>query len=348
MAAAPRVLIAGGAGVFGRLLARELLTHSASTLLIAGRDLDRAADACRSLGAGARATPLRLDLREPKALGLAARGCFAVACAAGPFATLPRALPADAVAVGAHWLDIADDPDWVLPLLADRALDHAAAAAGVAVLTGLSTVPALSGLLVRDALAMLPDARRARITLFIGNRNAKGTAAIARVLRGGLRDLRPVSFPFGRYRAYRFRSPDAALLRAELGIEAETRVAFEWQAAGRALALGERLTRGLNPDQLLRIVGALALLAAPFGRFGTDRGCLQAELWDAGGAGARAALISRGQRLAALPCALALEALLADEISGGGVLHPATWLLPEQLMPRLQDRGVRCLRSAVA
>jgi hypothetical protein len=252
------------------------------------------------------------------------------------------------VSAGAHWLDIADDPEWLLPLLVDQTLDQAAVVAGVAVLSGLSTVPCLSGVLVRHALAMLSDARRTRITLFIGNRNAKGAAAIASILHAGLRDPRSIAFPFGCRTGYRFRSPDAFLLRAELGIEAETRVAFEWQTAGRALATVEYAMRWSSDRSRHRLAGLTALLATPFGRFGTDLGCLQAEVWDARGAGTSSALIGRGQRLAVLPCTLALEALSAGELPRRGVLHPAAWLPPDLLIRRLQERGIRCLRSIAA
>src|SRR5438067_13777934 len=109
------LLIAGGYGVFGSLLTRELLNSTvaqASCLLVAGRDLDRAAAFCASLLAPERVQPLQLDLRDPEAVARAARSCFAVLCAAGPFQQLPRNLPSCTVAAGAHWLDLADTREW--------------------------------------------------------------------------------------------------------------------------------------------------------------------------------------------------------------------------------------------
>src|SRR5438094_459743 len=53
-----------------------------------------------------------------------------------------------------------------------------------------------------------------------------------------------------------------------------------------------------------------------------------------------------GQRLAILPCAQALDALLSGELAQRGVLHPTTWLSQEAWLARLRARGVLCERSA--
>jgi hypothetical protein len=340
MAERPRILIAGGYGVFGRLLARELLATTSARVVVAGRDYGRAAAACRALGYGDRAEPVALDLSDSGALARAATGCVAVACTAGPFQTLPRCLPAASVRAGAHWLDIGDDPAWVLPLLADGALDATAAAAGLAVMPGLSSVPALSGALVRWCREREPAARRARVTLFIGNRNAKGAAAIASALGADLADPRPVDLPVGRRAAYRFDSPDAALLRVELGLAVEFRVAFEWGVATWLMAALGRLGREWGPGGRMRLARWLAAMSGPVSRFGSDVGYLKAEVWDGGG-GASAALLGAGQRLAVLPCALAVESLLSGELKRRGLVHPACWLGPDEWVKRLRARGIQ-------
>jgi hypothetical protein len=289
---------------------------------------------------------LVLDLGDPAALTEAAAGCLAVACAAGPFQSLPRALPGAALTAGAHWLDIADDPGWLLALLRDAALAAAAANAGRAVLPGLSTVPALSGMLVRRCLARLTGARRARVTLFIGNRNAKGTGAVASLLASLRPGARTLSLPVGRRRAWRFATPDAALLAQELGLAVESLVAFEWEPAGKLLELVSRLPRGADGLPAPPIVRALTVLAAPLSRFGSNVGCLQAEVWDAYGVREWAALLGHGQRLAILPCALALEALLAGDPPQPGVVRPGSWPEPERWHTWLVARGLRLLEGS--
>lgn len=345
MAGPPRILIAGASGIFGRLLVRELLDTTPAQLVLAGRDLRKTVAVCQDLGAADRLEPRALDLSNADALARAAEACFAVACTAGPFQDLPRALPRAAVQAGAHWLDIADDPSWVLPLLADRTLNAGAAGAGLAVMPGASTVPALSGVLVRWCCARLSGARRARLTLYIGNRNSKGTASIASALGAGFDNPRPVQLPFGRRTAYRFPSPDAVLLREELGLRTEFRVAFEWGLASHLMTTLSPLSRRLAPRERQYLASALSVISRPLSRLGSDSGCLQAEVWADRGPAVRAALLGAGQRLVILPCALALRALLTGELQQGGLVHPATWLAPDEWVRRLEARGVRFTAS---
>lgn len=122
MAKQPRVLILGGYGVFGRLLAREALDLIPVQVVIAGRDIRRAAKTCQALRAGDRAEPLALDLNDLTAVRSSITGCFAVICTAGPFQSLNPGLPILAAQAASHWLDISDFSGWVLGLLADRAL----------------------------------------------------------------------------------------------------------------------------------------------------------------------------------------------------------------------------------
>jgi hypothetical protein len=243
-----RVVVLGARGVFGSLLVREL--EGKYDVVPAGRgDFDP-------------------------------RGAFAVACAAGPFQQLDRSLARATVDAGAHWLDIADDAGWFFDLLDNRELDALARERGVAVIPGLSSLPAVSGALVRRlGQAGLP-VLHVTITLFIGNRNAKGAAAIASAAQSRGRVLH---------------SPDRELLRRELGIDAEAVVAFELPLALPMLRLFGRFPR------------FAAAIAKPF-RLGT-RGGVEAR------AGDRSARVtSRDQRLAILPLVFALERL--DGLTG--------------------------------
>ena len=337
-----RVLIAGGYGVFGKHLARELLATTDAEIVLAGRDLERARSACNELPDPGRSEPMQLDLADPSALAHAVEGCVAVACTAGPFQKLSLALPRAAVEAGVHWLDVSDVPDWVLPILDDAELASAAEVRGLVVMSGLSTVPAVSGLLARRCLEQLPEARRGRVALFIGNRNQKGTGATASALIGGFRDPQPVELPFGRRKAYVFATPDAELFRRELGVEAEFRAALEWGYLGRSTAIIGRVTRWLGPAGQARIARVLSRMSKPFSRFGSELGCVQVELFADDGRSTALTAVA-GQRLVILPLAVALRALLDGDLGKRGVLHPAGWLAPGEYLARLQSRGVRVL-----
>jgi hypothetical protein len=329
MAEPGSILVVGGYGVFGRLLVRELLAHTRARVVVAGRRLEKARAAAAAAGAhGA----LGLDLGTPGALEHAARGFAIVACAAGPFAILPHEAPREAVAAGAHWIDIADDPDWVLDLLADPAL----AASERAVMPGQSTVPALSGTLLRWCSERLDRPTRARITLYIGNRNAKGAGAIAAAIAARFRDPENVSTPTGDRLAWRFHSPDAALHRP---LNVEARVALEWPVSGRLVAAAGRLPGGIGRTA----ARGLAVAAAPLRLLGTADGSIQAEVWDADGRRVAAALTG-GQSLAVLPATLAAEALLGGSPLRGAV-SPHTWMAPVETLSRAVARGARFSRS---
>lgn len=338
----PRILIAGAYGTFGRLLARELLASTQAHLVLAGRRLDRAAALCHALDAGHRVTPLALDLSDRRQFAEAARGCFAIACAAGPFQNLDPALPRIAADNGAHWLDIADHPAWIAALLRDQTLATAAGDADIAVLPGQSTVPALSGALARWCLDRVPAARSVRVTLFIGNRNSKGTGAVTSVLESGLNQPEPVDLPIGRRTAYRL---GAAATLHTLPVPVDLRVTFEWEPVGRLLASASRLAARLGAPTRARLTRALVALAAPLNHFGSSGGCLQAETWDHAGQRTLAALLDDTQRLAILPCALAIEALLNGTLRQRGVLRPSDWLSPEEWIARLGARGIWLVHS---
>jgi hypothetical protein len=241
VAAKQRVIVLGARGVFGSLLVDELQ-----------RDYD--------------VVPLT------RGMPFDPRGAFAVACAAGPFQQLDRGLVRTTVDAGAHWLDIADDETWFFDLLDDAALDALARERGVAVISGLSTLPALSGALVRR----LGAPPRVSLTLFIGNNNRKGVAAIASAAQSGSGALR---------------TPDRELLRRELGIDVEAFVKFEMPIAAPLLRFLGRAPR------------LAAAIAKPF-RFGTRGGYVEARV------GERSARVSgRDQRLAILPLVFALAHL---------------------------------------
>lgn len=258
MAARDRVVVAGAGGVFGSLLVREL---------------------------GPRAIPMTrrdLDLGDADAVARVASEAFAIACTAGPFQTLDRRIVRACVDAGAHWLDIADDAAWFFGLLDDPELDALARQRGVAVLPGLSTLPAVSGALVRRLL----PADRVTVTLTIHNRNRKGPAAIASA-------------------AERFLPPDRELFRRELGIDAEARVAFELPGVPALL----RLLGVLPPAARLRAARWMSRLTAPF-RFGRPGGSVEVRTADG-----RTARIEGGdQRLAILPVVYALDHL--DGLTG--------------------------------
>jgi hypothetical protein len=94
----------------------------------------------------------------------------------GPFQTADYRVAEACITAGAHYIDLADSHRFVMGI---AQLDEAARARGIAIITGASTVPALSGAVVAEA-PLRPTAIRVGISP--GNRAPRGAALVEAVL----------------------------------------------------------------------------------------------------------------------------------------------------------------------
>lgn len=143
-----KILILGGYGVFGGRLAELLADCDGLELIIAGRSRQRAEAFCRRFRGVARVRPLALDRRDIAA-ALAAEHPALIIDASGPFqdyGAAPYGVIEAAIAAGIDYLDFADAADFVFGV--DR-FDAAARAAGVFVLSGVSSFPVLTSAVLR-------------------------------------------------------------------------------------------------------------------------------------------------------------------------------------------------------
>ena len=143
-----RILILGGYGVFGGRLAHLLGDRDDLELLVCGRSLTRARSFCAAYRGLPRLRPLALDRRDI-AEGLREHRPDLVVDASGPF----QDYGADrywviegCIAAGIDYLDFADGADFVLGV---ARFDARARAAGVAVLSGVSSFPVLTAAVLR-------------------------------------------------------------------------------------------------------------------------------------------------------------------------------------------------------
>jgi hypothetical protein len=252
---------------------------------------------------------------------------------------------------GCHYADIAVERASAAVV---RSRSEAFQRRGLAAVYGCSSLPALSGALAlaaHGARTLPPE--RARVTLFIGNDNAKGRAAVQSFLdtlgrpiaapQGRLRGFRsrevvPLPEPFGRRGVFDFDSPDYELLPDLLGVKAvSVKVGFELRLAtyGFALLAWTGLRFGARTAALLSWGGeALRWL-------GSSGGAVMAELLYADGSVSRATLLARrdGQRMAILPCALAARQLCRSGPARTGSLTAYELLGAHQLLNEVASRG---------
>lgn len=166
-----RVLLLGGYGTFGRRIAVRAAA-AGFEVLVAGRSRARAEAFC----AGAPGlTPLALDRDTGLAAALAEHRPFALVDAAGPFQGKGYGVARAAIAAGCHYLDIADGRAFVAGI---AALDAEARAAGVACLSGASSLPALSGAAVRRLAEGMESVAAVEIALSASRRGTAGRSVV--------------------------------------------------------------------------------------------------------------------------------------------------------------------------
>ena len=167
------ILVFGGYGGFGGRVARQL-AEAGFAVTVAGRSLAKAQAFC-ALHPELPLRPLALAREQ----GLGAGRPWLVVDAAGPFQDIDYRLPEACIAARCHYLDLADGRDFVCGI---GALDAAAKAAGVTIVSGASSLPALSAA-VCDRLAQGLDRVSAiDVALSAGNRIAGGVSVTRAIL----------------------------------------------------------------------------------------------------------------------------------------------------------------------
>lgn len=147
MAVKPTVVVLGGYGNFGRRVAAALSSDNAYRVFVAGRDLHKATAFANEIGNSAE--PLALDCHAADfATQLRHIGANVVVHTAGPFQAQSYSVPRACIDARTHYVDIADGRAYVCGI---DELDAEAKRNGVLVVSGASSLPALSSAVV-DAL----------------------------------------------------------------------------------------------------------------------------------------------------------------------------------------------------
>ena len=170
-----RILILGGYGGFGARLARRLAGRG-YPILVAGRNTEKA----RAFCAGVPGTePVVADRGGDVAALLAAQCPDLLIDAAGPFQHSDFRVPLACIEAGVPYLDLADGRAFVTGI---GALDAAARAAGVAIVAGASSVPALSGAVARHLAAGMARVTQVEVAISASNRATAGPSVAAAIL----------------------------------------------------------------------------------------------------------------------------------------------------------------------
>lgn len=176
-----RIIVVGGYGVFGSRLAERLACESDLEVVIAGRSEAKARAAAAALAptATARVTAAAVDAGTIETAALSRLAPVVVVNAAGPFQSQDYHLAEACIAARVHYVDLADARRFVTGI---TALDGAAKSAGVAVISGASSVPGLSSAVIRDLAASFARIHAIDIAISPGNSFDPGVATIASIL----------------------------------------------------------------------------------------------------------------------------------------------------------------------
>ncbi|MGE0667226.1 MAG: DUF4166 domain-containing protein [Sphingomonadales bacterium] len=291
-----RVLLIGATGVFGSLLARSLAREPGVALSLAGRTARTLNALAAELDGAAIAV---LDRERITAESLA--GFDVVIDAAGPFQHSHSAVIEAAIAARCHYIDIADGRDFVIGV---GRFDDAARAAGVAVLSGASSTPALSHAAIDRMTGGWRSIAAIRAVLRPGS-SVRGMSLVRAVLSYLGRPVRvfrdggwTTARGWGQTRraeipglatgaASLCETPDLDLFaeRYRPAVAAEFLTSLEVPLMHWGLAaLGLLVRAGLAP-RLERHAGALRILAAIGALLGSNRGGMTVEVSGSDGEG---------------------------------------------------------------
>jgi len=170
-----RTMIIGASGVFGSRLAGLLDCERHLTLVLAGRTLDKLEAINAALSSSCEIRQIDRDTIKAKDL----QDIDLVIDAAGPFQLSGWAVIEAAMAAGCDYIDLADGRAFVGSI---GKYDAAAKKAGVAVVSGASSIPALSHAVLDELTQGWRQIDDIYIGIFPGNRAPRGKSVVESIL----------------------------------------------------------------------------------------------------------------------------------------------------------------------
>ena len=168
------VLVVGGSGVFGSRLARLASRDNRVRLTIAGRR----AEPLEALAAELGGCAVKVLDRDAVSAADLKRFDLVVDCA-GPFQDANANLIERCIAAEVDYVDLADGREFVRSI---GRFDQAARDAGIAVISGASSIPALSHAVLDRLTGGWSRIHSIRVGIFPGNRAPRGRSVVAAIL----------------------------------------------------------------------------------------------------------------------------------------------------------------------
>jgi NAD(P)-dependent dehydrogenase (short-subunit alcohol dehydrogenase family) len=176
------VLIVGAGGVFGSRLARLLARRGGYRLSLGGRSEARLVPLQRELRAihpDGEFAYVHIDREQASAERLKEIGCAIVVDCSGPFQLSSTKLIEAAIGARVHYLDLADSRAFVTGI---SRFDSPARAVGIAVISGVSSTPALTHAVLDSLTSAWLTVDSVDVAIIPGNRTPKGKSVIDGIL----------------------------------------------------------------------------------------------------------------------------------------------------------------------
>lgn len=247
------ILIVGGYGAVGRVIAGRLVAQFPGQAVVAGRSYDKANALAQALGKKAR--PLQLDVfsahETPEVLDGVA---LVVMCLDQPHTRFVEMCLQN----GVSYVDVTASVDFLRRV---EALDGVAKSGGGTAVLSVGLAPGLTNLLARYAQLQLDEVTHLDIHVLLGLGEAHGEAAVRWMVENlnstftvqedgrpkqvsSFSDGKQTQFPdgLGRRTTYRFDFPDQHVLPRTLGIPSvSSRVGFDSVMVTDLVALGKKM-----------------------------------------------------------------------------------------------------------
>jgi saccharopine dehydrogenase (NAD+, L-lysine forming) len=334
--ATKHILIVGGYGHVGKLIARELLAKPNLGVRLAGRNREKAETAAAALGCSFAVLDIaKSETWEPAVV----ESDVIVMCIDTP----DNSFAAHVLMKGKLYVDISANQAVIESV---ESLDSLACSFGGSAIVSVGFAPGLTNLMVKSAAARMDRAEKARIGVLLGLGDAHGEAAILWTLSNAsdpkMPDRTPAHIRFGDDRkasvAYPFPFSDQYAVRRTLGLsDANTFLSVGHDFFTTLAFRGAPLLRDRPGAQR-----ALAALLTQL-RVGSDRAALAVEVF--GRLGPRLASVTmtcEGRREAEITARVAAFVVcrLLDTEAAPGVHHIDEIIDPEAVFDELAASGV--------
>ena len=359
----PRIVVYGGDGFFGRRVVHDLLNYSEYNILIASRHPQPKKELRRFEN---RVKFAISDIGDYDSVRRIIRGAKVVLCCIGPYQGLTLNLIRACIEEKVHYIDVADDRDFVARC---HALSAQIKASGIAAFIGCSVVPGMSSLLTKFCLDAMnaAEAEKVKICITPGTRHPRGAGSFSCllstvgekffVLEDGRQELmegwtgrEQVSFPAplgNRWVYFVVDIPDYFLQPIYFKTKTvEFKIGSELDFLNHCLS-GIRWikkTTGLRRlDFLAPLFRVLISLASTLG---TSQGGLMVEVSRNGGEKEKekmnAAVFAseKGEVIPAILPSIAVQMILRGDVESRGVIPLASWLPQERFAAELEKRQI--------